>query len=137
MAKSLAEAKTAAMKVLGDKAKIPDPKVNFAKVRSDFDKSGKEYDDAVSVLQTKILAFQNGNSSLKNSIQQYEDQISKADFGLDKKDDEDKKKIKQAQKVISDFLDSAIANCDTNIKNLGALDKHTMAISEYENECSS
>ncbi len=135
-ASTLAEAKAEAMKILGDKAKIPDPKVKFATVRSDFDKSGKEYDAAVEVLQKKILAFQNGNSTFRNAIKQYQDLIGKSDFGLNSKDDDDKKKIKQAQKIISDYLDIPIADCDKNIKNLGELDKHTMAIADYENQCS-
>ncbi len=133
-ARSLDEAKAAAMKILGDKAKIPEPKVKFSKLNTEFAKATKEYDASVDVLQSKILALQDINSSAKNAIKQYADLISKSNFGLDSKDDDDKKKIKDAQKVLDDFLEGAITARDTDIKNLDELDKHSMAISQYEPE---
>jgi hypothetical protein len=128
------EAKAAAMKILGNKAKIPDPKVNLAKITADWQKADKEYDAAVDVLQSKILALQNSMSSTKNALKQYVDLISKNSFGLNEKDDDDKKKIEEAQKVLSEYLDSSMENCDTNIKNLDELDKHTMGLSKYQSQ---
>jgi hypothetical protein len=135
--RSWGDAKADAMKILGDKAKIPEPKVKMAKIGADFAKADKEYDAAVDVLQSKILAFQNSNSAAKNAGKQYEDLISKSDFGLDQKDDDDKKKIEKARKVLTDYLDSVLEIYDDNIKNLDELDKHSMAISKYENKCPS
>ena len=129
-----AEAKAAAMKILGDKAKIPEPKVTISKFRADMDKADKEYDAAVDVLQNKILALQNMSSSMKNVIKQYQDLISRSNFGLDPKDDDDKKKIGEAQDVLDGYLDVQMDNLDTNIKNLDELDKHTMGISKYQSK---
>ncbi len=129
-----AGAKAAAIKILGDKAKIPDPKTNFTKLSEVLQKADKEYDASVDVLQGKILALQNINSTYKNSFKQYQDLISKSNFGLNPKDSDDKDKIDQAAKVLDDFLDAQMENCDVNIKNLDELDKHSMAISKYESQ---
>ncbi len=83
------------------------------------------------MLQDKILELQNATSSQKNGIKQHADRISKNNFGLDPKNPDEKKKIDQAQKVLAN-LQVQIQNCDTNIKNLSELDKHSMAISKYE-----
>jgi hypothetical protein len=131
------EAKATAMDILGKKAKFPEPKVNLAKIGADFAKADKEYNDAVDVLQNKILALQNMASSVKNMMKQYSDQIARANFGLDAKDDENKKNIEQAQKLLDDYLDEQMDNADVNIKNLDELDKHTMSLSKYETKTSS
>ena len=129
------DAKTAAMKILGDKAKIPELKGNMPKIKADSAKAEKEYRAAVDVLQSKILAMQDAMSSWKNALKQSQDLISKSDFGLDEKDNDDKKKIQQAQKVLDDSLDEGMETCDANIKNLDELDKHSMSISKYKTQC--
>ena len=133
-AKHWQEAKATALKILGDKAKIPDPKANLTKFNADIAKADKEYDAAVNVLEAKILTLQNTNSAWKNAVKQFSDQISKSNFGLDEKGADDKKKIKQAQDILTDYLDSQMAIADANVKNLEELDKHTMAISKYESK---
>ena len=127
--------KAEAMKILGAKGKVPDPKWNLAKVSADYIKADKEYDAAVDVLQTKILALQNMASTGKNSLKQYSEQISKSNLGLDPKNDDDKEKIEQARKLLDDHIDGLIEVQDINIKNLDELDKHSMAISKYESKC--
>jgi len=136
MASNWNEAKAAAMKILGDKAKIPEPKSNQAKLAADYAKADKEYDAAVDVLQSKILALQNMASTAKNAIKQYAEVISKSNFGLDTKDADNKEKIEQAQKLLDGYLDDQIEVHETNIKNLDELDKHSMAISKYESKTS-
>lgn len=131
------EAKAAAMKILGDKGKIPEPKVNFAKVREIYDKADKEYYAAVDNLQSKILALQNMTSTFKNTLKQYSEIIAKSNLGLDTKDADDKKTIDQAAKILDDYLDEQMDNCDADIKNLDELDKHSMAISKYEGKTGS
>jgi len=131
-AKNWTDAKAQAQKILGDKAKIPEPKANMAKLMADVQKADKEYDASVDVLQAKILALQNANDAWKNGVKQFDDLISKSDFGLDAKDADDKKKIQQAQDIMTDYLEEQMDNADTNDKNLDELDKHSMAISKYE-----
>ncbi len=125
------QAKSAAMAVLGNKAKIPDAKVNLTKLGADLGKADKEYDTAVDVLQTKILALQNTNSIAKNVVKQYQDLISKSNFGLPAKEDEEKDKISKAQDILDGYLDGVLDDYETNNKNLDELDKHSMAISKY------
>ena len=134
MADNWAGAKAAAMKVLGDKGKIPEPKVNMAKLGESLSKADKEYDAAVDVLQSKILALQNINSTCENTIKQFSEMLSKSNFGLDPKDPDDKKSIDQASKILDDYLDSVLADYETNNKNLDELDKHSMAISKYQTQ---
>ena len=131
-AKNWNDARAQALKILGDKAKIPEPKANMAKLMADMVKADKEYDASVDVLQAKILALQNANDAWKNGVKQFDDLISKCDFGLDSKDADDKKKIQQAQGIMTDYLEEQMDNADTNDKNLDELDKHSMAISKYE-----
>ena len=126
------DAKAQALKILGDKAKIPAPKANFSKLMGDVEKADKEYDASVDVLQAKILALQNSNDAWKNAMKQFDAQISKSDFGLNAKDADDKKKIQQAQDILSGHLEGQIGNADVNDKNLDELDKHSMAISKYQ-----
>jgi len=133
-AKNWNDAKAQALKILGDKAKIPEPKANMTKLMADVEKADKEYDASVDVLQAKILALQNANDAWKNGVKQFNDLIGKSDFGLDSKDADDKKKIQQAQDVMTDYLESQMDMADTNDKNLDELDKHSMAISKYQTQ---
>ncbi len=133
-AKNWNDAKAQALKILGDKAKIPEPKANMTKLMADVEKADKEYDASVDVLQAKILALQNANDAWKNGVKQFNDLIGKNNFGLDPKDADDKKKIQQAQDVMTDYLESQMDAADTNDKNLDELDKHSMAISKYETQ---
>ena len=127
--------KAEAMKILGNKAKMPDPKFSEAKVGADYGKADKEYDAAVDVLQSKILALQNMSATTKNAVKQYAEQLSKSNFGLDPKEGDNKENIEKAQKLLDDYLEETIGNYETNIKNLDELDKHSMAISKYESKC--
>jgi hypothetical protein len=131
-AKEWNEAKTMAKKILGDKAKIPEPKANFDKMSAEWSKADNAYKAAVDALQRKILELQNSTSSAKNALKQHAERIAKTDFGLDRQNPDEKKKIEEGRKVLAGFLQYGIEACDTNSKNLEALDKHSMAIARYE-----
>lgn len=126
------QTKSAAMSILGSKAKIPEPKANFGKLNTDLDKVNKQYLAIVSSLQAKILSLQDINSRYKNAYKQYQDQISRNDFGLDDDDAANKAKIKKAQDLIDNWLDGQMALTDADTKNLDELDKHSMAIAKYK-----
>jgi uncharacterized coiled-coil DUF342 family protein len=132
MALTWEQSKAKAQGILGKDGKIPDPKANLTKFVNDWLKLDKEYHAAVDVLQAKILAMQNGNSTYKNAIKQYQDQITRTDFGLDAKNADDQKKITAAQDALDAFLDERMGTLDENVKNLDELDKHSMAISRYQ-----
>jgi len=75
----------AAMKILGDKGKIP--KLNSAIPKADAaDK--KSYDDFKKTrdeLKAKLLATQNTGEALNDAMMQYQDEIDEDDLGLDPK----------------------------------------------------
>jgi len=126
------QAKSAAMAVLGNKAKIPDPKANWNKYVAEVNKVYAEYKTVVTALQAKILSLQNVDTAFKNVVMQFKDQIDKTDFGLDEDEDGVKAKIEKAQKILEDFLDAQLKTVDANVRNLDELDKHTMSISKYK-----
>ena len=132
VANSWDDANKQAMKILGNKAKIPQPKPGVTKSAESVAKTMKEYDKAVSVLQDKIVELQDTYSSWGHAIKQFTDQIEKSDFGLDGKSADDKKKIKDATDILTDYLEAQVANLDVNNKNLDELDKHTMSLSKYK-----
>jgi hypothetical protein len=129
-------AKAAALKVLGNDAKIPPPS---SAIKTSGDQDGKAYDafdKSRKDLEAKLLALQNVESAWRNALRQYDDALQASNFGLDDKDDDDAKKIDQAQKLFAAWADGALAVLDRNIKNLDELDKHLMNISKYNHgEC--
>jgi hypothetical protein len=129
-------AKAAALKVLGKDAKIPPP-TSAIKTSSDQDgKAFDAFDKSRKDLEAKLLALQNSESAWKNALRQYDDALQGNNFGLDDKDDDDAKKIDQAQKLFAAWSNGALAVLDRNIKNLDELDKHLMNISKYtHSEC--
>jgi hypothetical protein len=133
-AKDWGEAKAAALKILGDKAKIPEPKGNIDKLFADVEKARKEFGPAVSVLEDKIVALQNANSAWKNGVKQFDDQLSKSDLGLDGKNPDDKKKIRQALDILTGYVESQMELADAESKNLDELDKHSVAISKFRSK---
>ncbi len=124
------QTKANAMAILGPKAKIPEAKANMSS--GPLDKAVKEYESAVTVLQTKILALQNVCSTTKNAIKQHQDLISRSDFGLDEDEDGVKAKIAKAQDLLDKYLDYVMGTYETEIKNLDELDKHSMSLSKYK-----
>jgi hypothetical protein len=132
MGMTLDQAKSAAMAVLGKTAKIPDPKTNITKLSADFDKAKNDYYSAVDVLQSKILALQNVISTSRNALKQYQDQIGASTFGLDEDAAGNKDKISKAEKIMDGCIDERMKLCDTEIKNLDELDKHSMALAKYK-----
>jgi hypothetical protein len=126
------QAKSNAMTILGSKAKIPDPKISIAKLKTDFDKGDKEFDAARDALTTKLVNLQNISLSMKNVIKQYQSQLSNSDFGLAKDMADRQTKIDKAQNVLDSCLDFMMGDCDTNIKNLGELEKYSNGLQKYD-----
>ena len=120
------------MAVLGNKAKIPDPKADWNKYIAAVNKAYADYKTVVTALQAKILALQNVDTAYKNMLKQFQDQIDKSDFDLDEDEDGAKAKIEKAQKILDDLLDAQMKIVDTNVRNLDELDKHSMDIVKYK-----
>jgi hypothetical protein len=132
MADSWEAASKSALKILGDKGKIPKysaavPKAAAAEAKAfdDFKKSREE-------LKSKLLGLQNGGEAHKNAVSQFQDTIDEEDFGLDRKNKDEAKKIAEAQKILSGWLQEQIDVGEQNVKNLKELDKHLMSLSNYK-----
>lgn len=132
MADSWEAASKSALKILGDKGKIPKysaavPKAAAAEAKAfdDFKKSREE-------LKSNLLALQNADEARKNAVSQFQDTIDEEDFGLDRKNKDEAKKIAEAQKILSGWLQEQIDVGEENVKNLKELDKHLMSLSNYK-----
>ncbi len=120
-----------AQKILGKDAKIPQPKF-LGKASSDYGAAWAAFKKAREDLEAKVLDMQNLESKMKNTIKQFEDSIEEAEFGLDDKNKDDAKKIKDAQAILMGYCDNLIGIRDQAIKDLGELDKHLMNIAKYK-----
>lgn len=131
MANSWDVARASAAKVLGDKAKIPEPKAPNKALDvagKAFDAFDKSRDD----IEAKLLDLQNSFGAVKNAFDQFGAIIEKSDFGLDKKNKDDAKKIADAQKILGDYIGEVDDAQSANVKMLGELDKHIILLSKYK-----
>jgi hypothetical protein len=123
-----------AMKILGEKGKIPKIPGNISKTMNASDKAYEDFKKIRDELKAKVLALQNADSARKDSISQYQDEIDEDDLGLDPKNKDDAKKIADARKILSSALQDKMDIDDQNIKNLKELDKHLMSLANYKHE---
>ena len=84
-------------------AKVPDVPDNITKAVADVGKSNAELDKSRDDIEAKLLAVQNGNDAVRNSLKQFDAKIEKSDFELDSKNKENLKKIQKARKVLTDY----------------------------------
>jgi hypothetical protein len=132
MAKDWDSIKAEALKILGPKAKIPEPKGNLHKTRDHFTKAVAAFVKSRGDLEDKVLEMQDGLSSATNLYKQLLAQVEKSDFGLDEKNKDDAKKIDQAEKLISDFINERLKGWTQDIKDLDELDKHMIQLAKYK-----
>jgi len=132
MADSWDAVSKSALKILGDKGKVPKYSAAVPKAAA---AEGKAFDDFKKIrddLKSKLLALQNADEAHKNAISQFQDTIDEDDFGLDRKNKDDAKKIAEAQKILSKWLQDQIDVSEQNVRNLKELDKHLMSLSNYK-----
>ena len=121
-----------ALKILGDKGKIPKWPANIDKAIAAEDKAFDAFDKVRNELKKQLLAEQNAVDALKNALSQFQDQVEEDALGLDLKNKDDKKKIDQARKILSDKIQGIMDLKEDDFKNLKELDKHLMDIGNYE-----
>jgi hypothetical protein len=121
-----------AMKILGDKGKVPKWSPAIVKAATADDKSFDEFDKSRNDLKAKLLATQNTRQALKDAVSQLQDEVDESNLGLDPKNKEEAKKIKDAQKILSGWLDEKIKIFEDDVKNLKELDRHLMSIANYK-----
>jgi hypothetical protein len=132
MADTWVKTRAAALKILGDKAKVPDSPDAVAKAAKSWDKSFEEFGKSRDACEQKLLAMENANDAERNAIKQFRATIAKADFDLDPKDKDDLKKIQQARDLLTDKLDDSIARHEVIDKDLDELDKHLIQLGKYK-----
>jgi hypothetical protein len=131
MADNWGTAKTKAGKVLGKDGKIPEPK-SLDKLRDDWWTAFAGYEKSRDDMEAKILALQKAGASVKLSLKQFEDQLDDEDFGLDEKNKDDQKKIKEAHDILAGWVEHVTTNVDADIDSLDELDKHVIDFKKYK-----
>jgi len=122
----------AAMKILGDKGKIPKINPAIAKAGTASEKAYDEFKKGREDLKKKLLASQDADQAVKDAVEQYQDTINEDDLGLNSRDKDDAKQIAAARKILSDRLQESIDIQEENVKNLRELDKHLINIINYK-----
>jgi hypothetical protein len=131
MANDWESAKDKALKLLGDKGKLPDDKfvykVNDELMKSsdDFHKKRDDFEDVLSDCQAMLLKY-------SNAIDQLEAKIEGDDLGLDKKNKDDAKKIAAAKKVLTSCLKDIESKMDAGIKGLKEAGRHLILLAKYK-----
>jgi hypothetical protein len=132
MTASLSDAIEQAKKILGDGAYIVEPRSPEDKLWDEFNKSYQAFDDSGSNLEASLLALQKTITDWQVALKQNAAQYEKEDFGLDPRSKDDVKKIKQVQKMFSDYFASKLSMFATELRTLDDLDKHSIQLDQYK-----
>jgi hypothetical protein len=132
MAEGYDKVKAAALKVLGNKGKVPDLPDTIKKAQTSWDKAYEEFTKSREACEAKLLAMQNANDATRNAAKQFGAKLEKSDFNLDSNDKDDQKKIQQAQDLLSGYIDDAVKRLEKNDKTLDELDKHLIQMAKYK-----
>jgi hypothetical protein len=124
-------AKASAMKVLGEKGKIPEPKT-LDKASEGLDKAFEAFSKSRDDLEEKLVGLQDADSAVSHAFDQFGTLVEKSDLGLDPKSKDDAKKIAQAKKILTDYVNVVTKAQEANNKNLKELDKHMILLSKYK-----
>jgi prefoldin subunit 5 len=124
-------AKASAMKVLGEKGKIPEPKT-LDKAGEGLDKAFEAFSKSRDDLEEKLVGLQDADSAVSHAFDQFGTLVEKSDLGLDLKNKDDAKKITQAKKILTDYVTTVTKAQEANNKNLKELDKHMILLSKYK-----
>jgi hypothetical protein len=132
MAKTWDSAVKDATKILGEKGKVPKLAPAITKSLTAFDKAYEAFDKARQDLKAKLLAMQAASDATKDAYVQFQDEIEESDLGLDSKNKDDVKKIADAQKILSAWVQQNVDTSTQNYKNLRELDRHLMSLVNYK-----
>ena len=116
-----------AFKILGDGAEVPVPQGD---ITVQFDKAEKArgvVNKARDTLLEKMQEYEDALDSIKKDLVSYKRQIEKANFKLDEKKPEDKKKIAAARKVVGDACGNVLNGIIVARKPIDTLDKAAAA----------
>ncbi len=115
--------KAAALKILGKTAKLPKERANISTAEDKFVKLREDFNAGREDLEKKLVVMQTAADEAKRGAQQYIDLLESDDFGLDEKKEEDKGKIDEARKLLTDYLNETLEGADSINKVLDTLDR--------------
>ena len=116
------KAVAAAMKILGDKGKVPPMPNTLTSGIDKGQKSGGETAKAASDLQTKLVDVQKSLGDVMKLAQQFKATIDKDPLGLDPKTADDAKKIKEARALLDAYFDAALKSTGAGLDPATKLD---------------
>jgi predicted nucleic acid-binding Zn-ribbon protein len=126
------KAKAAALKVLGNKAVVPDLPASINKASDTFEKTNVAFKASREDCEGKLLEIEDAASAFGNAVKQFQASIEKSDFKLDSKNKDEAKKIQQGQKILAGELGSALKELAATTKILDELDKHLIQLGKYK-----
>lgn len=121
-----------AQKILGPKAKIPKPNPEMLKASGELASTYADYRTAVDSLEVAIQALQSAATGYRSGLRQLGDAVVKTDFGLDTKNEDNKKKIAQAQKILTDWIDEQLDAADKDAERIDDLSDHLAGLGKYK-----
>jgi len=112
-----------AKKTLGKTAKMPTPSTDPLTLIDAANKALDGLNKSREALVQQIESYKDSVDEVKNGMTSYSSKIAKADFGLNQKDPEDKKKLDQARKVLTDAVTKIVNECKDAHDSVDELDK--------------
>ena len=129
--------KAVALKILGSEGKVPDIPNALDKADGDFENASNAFEKSRYVVYQKIQALQNSNDLWAKVLKQYLAKVEASDLGLDPKNKDDAKKIKEAKAVLTDALKMLMKHFADRANKLGELNKHIEELGNYKQKRSS
>jgi predicted nucleic acid-binding Zn-ribbon protein len=130
MANEWDNAEKQALKILGDKGKIPDPKLKSyneaaAKAWNAFDKARDD-------IEAKLTDLEGAFEKISSAIDQYEAKLEKDNLGLNPKDKDEAKKIDQAKDILLAEVKTTEKAWEDEIKDLKEVARHVIQLGKYK-----
>ncbi len=120
-----------AMKVLGNKARIPDYPKSIEKSALDYNKAVDEFWNRKDQLRKLLVEAKKKMDGLSEDVEAFQAQIDRENFALNSSDKDELKKIKEARKILHANLQEALDD-ETEVNNgLRELDKHLNNMDGY------
>ncbi len=139
------QAKKSALAVLTKEGikqpKVPDPKSNYAKFKTDMAKLSKEFDTGVDQIQSKILAMQQQCQTVKAALKMYQDQIAKDNFNIPKDvlakssgsgPSAIQMALEKARGILNSFAVDKQKTIDNTLKDLDGLEDNAKKLEKYD-----
>jgi hypothetical protein len=130
--KKLEEPQQKAKKVLGDGASMPDETVDVQAVIEKANDNFAKFKKGTGDLGNVAEALEDAIDAIKNAMKRTQASYTTTDFGLDKKNKDDAKKIDQAKKILAAFFTQELALAAKWEKDLDEMQKHLVQLGDYQ-----